>query len=47
MNWIFRKLMKKLVKDFELAYKTQYELTHDENMRPDMYWLQKYLNNEL
>lgn len=46
MNWIFRKLMLKLIKDFEKAYKFRYQLTHDDTMKPDFYWFQKYLNGD-
>lgn len=46
MNWLFRRYMKKLLKDYESAYRFRYEHTQDETMRPDVYWLQKYLNKE-
>lgn len=38
--------MKRLIKDYELAYKAEFEITHNETMRPDIYQLQRYLNGE-
>lgn len=36
-----------LIKDFRKTYEKRYELTKDENMRPDFYWFEKYLKGEL
>lgn len=51
MTEILRKISKYfmllLIKDFRKTYEKRYELTKDENMRPDFYWFEKYLKGEL
>lgn len=46
MYWLFKHYMKKLVKEYHTAFEAEVTMTQDENMRPDFYWLEKYLNDE-
>lgn len=43
---LFKHYMKKLVKEYHVAYEIEFTMTQNENMRPDFYWLEKYLNDE-
>lgn len=47
MSRIFRYFMLRAVEDYRKTYEKRYELTKDENMRPDFYWFEKYLKGEL
>jgi len=46
-KWLLKKLLLKVIDDFEKVYRARYELTKDDTMRPDLYQLQKYLRGEL
>lgn len=45
MYWLFKYFMKKLIKDFKESYETNYMVTGDNTMRPDLYQLERYLDN--
>lgn len=46
MYWLFKRCMKKLVAEYRTAYETESNATLNANMRPDFYWLEKFLNDE-
>ena len=45
--YLFKKYMKRLVDEYAEAYDKRAKLTKDPAMRPDVYWLQKFLEGKL
>lgn len=45
--WIFKKYMKRLVDEYAEAYDKRAKKTLDPAMRPDVYWLQQFLDGKL
>lgn len=46
MYRIFKHYMKRLVSEYREAFEAECHATQNANMRPDFYWLERFLNDE-
>lgn len=46
MYWLFKKYIRRLIAEYAEAYDVEAKASGNPNMRPDLYWLQVYLDGK-